>query len=98
MPRQPYQSANYTATPDDTFFVPLTSNSLYTNALAEHIQSNAEALERVMVEYAPATQLRLSNIHAEWLKINGEINQELKEALEAIHTNQNTLSKIRKGT
>ena len=57
------------------------------NSLAEHIGNNAECLERLLLIVAdalPHTREDTSSLHAEWRKINSEINAELNDDLSKI--------------
>ena len=53
-------------------------------SLSEHVQANAECLERLILltaEALPHTQEAASHLMAEWHRINAEINTELKQEL-----------------
>jgi len=62
----------------------LSKTDILVNSLSEHIQSNAECLDRLTIIIAnalPHLSNEIMNLRQEWERINNEINAELEEEL-----------------
>ena len=64
--------------------VVMTHGQLYSNALSEHIDNNAEALKRLMLliaDASPHISHLISDLMEQWHEINSEINEELQQKI-----------------